>query len=1429
MADPSEGGGLEVQDDREVAPPPLTKEHIEGHLSVLRNIFDKVTSIKGKLKEIQIRIDSDPHDAQLREDESKCLQENNAYVHRVLKSENLKSRINHVRDSGEICFKEEVSNQFVKHFQKFLGNVVPADKVVPVSKGSSETTTERYMENYKNVSQDIRDQINAEAEAVQIILTGIDNDIYSTVDACPNACEMCKAIKRLKQGKSINVQDLETNLYWEFRKFTSRDVLTSTTTRMAKHQNEVNEIRAERLARTANPLALVAQQQPVYHPQNHPSHYTQNSSSKSQQAATKNRGKAIVNSPPPIYDQEPSMVAEDDEMSKDKEIDKLMALISLSSKKIYKPTNNNLRTSSNTSRTNQDNSPRINRGTGYDNQRIGNVARARETVDQELKAHYMYMAQIQENDDDDNLANERNLLASLTEKLKCEIDDSKNRNKFLETSNKVLVDKLKGEIEDFKNKNKSLESSNNRFKEANNELSKTNELMYKDLKKFQAELDKRNDVKYASKVEIDCAKAKGDLISYKMEFQKSFNKYTQKINDINQTISKIKKELSADQETISILSQAKEAQIKLYKTREDKELDKLAPESDEVIHLEKESRSKLSDLIRLFDYEKLNNLYDLFVPQREKSSAERYFLDRSKMSHTPVNNENSKEFFNKQTTLLEKRMDESIPYDQKCKSSKELFKIKRSVAMIFDGMERCKQTIAKRTYFGHIDLFIQNTIEANLCPEIQRINADLDKFYVCLKEEMVANLRYFNSLELEECTNFTQSPLKLEQHSCLMILEKTNKRVSFSTRVIPPTSVSRPQLKSNPMEDRVMLNNSQGKKQEVEDHRRNVKFSKNITSVTACNDSLNAKTLNVNFVCVTCGKCVLNEKHDMCVLKSLNGVNSRTKMPMAVLVSSREPKRIVNQSVAKPFWRTVALESTNQKPRNITRKLYEHVSKACSWWYPKLTPPGYKWKPKSKIGNVNLNLVEIILFIVDSGCSKHVTGNLKLLINFVEKFLGTVKFGNDQIAPILCYGDLNDIVIGLPKLKFVKDHICSSCKLGKAKGKSFQTKTTPSSKRRYTWTHFLRSKDETPEVLIDFLRLVQRGPHAQVKTVRTDKGTEFLNKTLHAYFSSEGINHQTFVARTPEQNGIVERRNRTLVEAAQTMLSATKVPLDGENLDKMKEKGDACIFVGYFTQSRAYREELHQFDRLDVWELVDRPLCKNVINLKWLWKNKRDEKNTVIRNKSRLVAKGYAQKEGVDFEESFAPVARLEAEEVYVNQPDGFVDPYHPDKVYRLKKALYGLKQAPRAWYDELSNFLVSKGFSKDSDYAGCLDSRKSTSGGIQFLGGDKLVSWSSKKQDCTSMSSAEAEYVSLSACCTQVLWMRTQLTDYGFHFDKIPMYCDSKAAIAISCNLVQHSLSKHIDVSITSSKKRFKYLVRRLGMRCLTLRELKVLANESA
>ncbi|GJR35098.1 retrotransposon protein, putative, unclassified [Tanacetum coccineum] len=265
----------------------------------------------------------------------------------------------------------------------------------------------------------------------------------------------------------------------------------------------------------------------------------------------------------------------------------------------------------------------------------------------------------------------------------------------------------------------------------------------------------------------------------------------------------------------------------------------------------------------------------------------------------------------------------------------------------------------------------------------------------------------------------------------------------------------------------------------------------------------------------------------------------------------------------------------------------------------------------------------------------------------------------------------------------------------------------------------------------------------------------------------------------------------------------------------------------------AMQDELHQFDRLKVWELVDKPFGKMIIKLKWLWKNKKDEDQTVIRNKARLVAKGYAQEEGIDFEESFAPVARLEAvrifvahaahksfpiyqmdvktaflngplkEEVYVAQPEGFVDPDHPEKVYLLRKALYGLKQAPRAWYDELSNFLMSKGFTKglqihqspkdQSDYRSKIGSlmylTSSRPDLVAQLPCDKLVSWMSKKQNCTAMSSVEAEYVALSASCAQVMWMRTQLQDYGFNYNKIPLYyATPQSPIAISCNPEQLS-----------------------------------------
>ena len=157
----------------------------------------------------------------------------------------------------------------------------------------------------------------------------------------------------------------------------------------------------------------------------------------------------------------------------------------------------------------------------------------------------------------------------------------------------------------------------------------------------------------------------------------------------------------------------------------------------------------------------------------------------------------------------------------------------------------------------------------------------------------------------------------------------------------------------------------------------------------------------------------------------------------------------------------------------------------------------------------------------------------------------------------------------------------------------------------------------------------------------------------------------------------------------------------------------------------AMQEELNQFERSQVWELVPRPSHQSIVGTKWVFKNKLDETGLITRNKARLVAKGYNQEEGIDYEETFAPVARLEAirillafasmkgfklyqmdvksaflngyikEEVYVEQPPGFEDPKYPKHVFKLKKALYGMQQAPRAWYERLSNFLLGKGFSR--------------------------------------------------------------------------------------------------------------------------------------
>ncbi|GJX38520.1 retrovirus-related pol polyprotein from transposon TNT 1-94 [Tanacetum coccineum] len=381
-------------------------------------------------------------------------------------------------------------------------------------------------------------------------------------------------------------------------------------------------------------------------------------------------------------------------------------------------------------------------------------------------------------------------------------------------------------------------------------------------------------------------------------------------------------------------------------------------------------------------------------------------------------------------------------------------------------------------------------------------------------------------------------------------------------------------------------------------------------------------------------------------------VNARTKKPNRVPISTRKPKSQANKSVATPHKKTVASESIITNSKNYYRMLYKKTNKAWKWWIAQQCPSAYTWVPKTKrkwvpkvrneVKPVVLAMINLLQFLVMEIWFKEISRSKRVYLrrrDLQGNDLLTDNRGTDlytislqettSSAPIclmakasptqswlwhrrlshLNFDYINllskkDVVIGLPKLKYVKDQMM--CPLVK-----------------YTWTLFLRSKDETPEVLKDFLTMIQRNLQALVISVRTDRGTEFLNKTLHVFFKEEGIEHQTSTPRTLEQNGVVERQNRTLIEAARTMPSASKLPLffwaeaiatacytqnrsiiipthekiayhiindrkpsikhlhifgctcyltrDGENLDKMKEKGDPCILVGYSTQSKGYR------------------------------------------------------------------------------------------------------------------------------------------------------------------------------------------------------------------------------------------------------------------
>ncbi|GJY30518.1 retrovirus-related pol polyprotein from transposon TNT 1-94 [Tanacetum coccineum] len=426
------------------------------------------------------------------------------------------------------------------------------------------------------------------------------------------------------------------------------------------------------------------------------------------------------------------------------------------------------------------------------------------------------------------------------------------------------------------------------------------------------------------------------------------------------------------------------------------------------------------------------------------------------------------------------------------------------------------------------------------------------------------------------------------------------------------------------MKDKAVPNNSQVtfKKTEVKDHDRiSSNCNSNKTkSVTACNDSLKSRTSNINVVCATYGKCVFNSNHDACVSKFIHDVNARTKKPKVVHIGTRKPQSQANKSVATPPKKIIASESSIQKSKSYYRMLYEKTSTvyfgndqfALILRYRDLVQGNITINMVYYVEGLNHNLFSVgqfcnadlevafwksTCFVRDLQGNDLLTGNREsdlyiislqetnssTLICFMAKASPTQAWLWHRTLSHLKFNYINfiskkDIMIGLPKLKYVKDQLCSSCELSKAKRSSFKTKVVPSSKGRLNLLHM----------------------------------------DLCSPMRVESINGKKYIL-----NDVIERRNRTLVEAARTMLSSSKLPLffwveaiattcytqnrsiiiltheetsyhiingrkpsikhlhifgcicyitrDGKNLNKMKEKGDPCIMVGYSTLSKGYR------------------------------------------------------------------------------------------------------------------------------------------------------------------------------------------------------------------------------------------------------------------
>ncbi|GJW94447.1 retrovirus-related pol polyprotein from transposon TNT 1-94 [Tanacetum coccineum] len=1449
-------------------------------------------------------------------------------------------------------------------------------QVVPATENSPAVPEHTTVETILNMSPANKVHFESEKEAIHMILTGIRDEIYSTVDACNTAHEMWEAIERLQQGESLNIQDVKTNLFWEFGKFTSQDgeSIESYYSRFYKlinemirnnltvdkmkvnvqflhqlqlewsrfvtivkqqhkldevsyhkffdilkqYQKEVNELRAERIAKNANPLALVATAQPHQDPyyQTSKSHKSYAPTSRTSlptksNATTRHKGKEIAK---PITPPSESAFEEDsdpEQAQKDKEMQKNLALIAKYFKKLYKPTNNNLITSSNTRNKNVDTTPRYkndNQSGQFGNQRTMTVAGARKTVggqvvqqsgiqcfiykefghfakecmkpkrvkdstyhkekmllyeeinEQELEAHYSYMAKIQEvpNVDpvetvnsnvipdspdmcDNDIKNDQNAVECDDERVA--LANLICKSTLAETSRTL------GESNSIRDsclvalQNKQTEFE--RYKAFNDRTVDYDKLERKLNETLRLLAQKDIDIKEGLKVkayEISVVKEKHDelvkqslltkshyeglvkektkvITDLKLKEEKDIDKMISMENQLK-FLNEIVYKRSQSIQTIHMLSPKcptfngiptfanlmyfKKAQYEkpcLYEIPHDQSdpANRLVLDREETLTLERESREKLNkDLVKPYDYTKLNSLYEIFKPPTQEYQIQ--------LAHA---NEVRKKMWRKSFVKTKPNIFKNIDF---LPVSKSISKSRQSYNVMTNNINHLRELVDQASVKHSRDHFRAPTakdmeilIKTCLLPLVLKTQNDRFAFVHELKKEMHADLKYVESIENEidelesdkaEFSNMYDMFLQ-EFKECECLAQKLLKQTEFVSKEVY-TELLRSFAKLEKHSISLELTLQQCQEQMKNDT--NIAISELKKLIEKCKGkSVETKFDKPSVVrqpnAQRISKPPVLEKPDPFSdsLERKNFSTKKTKKPKVVPISTRKPKSQANKSVATPHKKTVASESTTQKSKSYYRMLYEKTSKAWKWWIEQQCPSGYKWVPKTKkkwvpkVRNENVqkrvsfaidnasritNIVQLILFIVDSGCTKHMTGNLTLLCNFVEKYLGTVHFGNDQFALILGYGDLvqGNITInrvyyveGLNHNLFSVGQFCdadlevafwkSTCFVRDLQGNDLLTGNRGSDLYTISLQETMLS---TPLCLMakasptqawlwhrrlshlnfDYINLLSKKdvviglPKLKFDEIKEMSKTSVANDTSGLVPQRQKASDYDNSDPFPQlENSSSPIDNSTQHDTPPTTnIHPTSEPSTPTNVHAEENNGNQADDTEHEFTNPFYtpvQEVNESSSRNIVWELVDKPFGKNVIKLNWLWKNKKDEEQTVIRNKARLVAKGYAQEEGIDFEESFALVAHLEAvrifvtyaahksfpiyqmdvktaflngplkEEVYVAQPDRFVDPDHPEKVYRLRKALYGLKQAPRAWYNELSNFLMSKGFTK--------------------------------------------------------------------------------------------------------------------------------------